>query len=406
MASRTLSNSPRATYGSVFSVREFRALYVAHVASMLGDVVAAVALTVLVFERTGSSLLAALTFSLVFVPYLVGGVLLSALVDRLPPRPTLVACHLASAALVAVMAIPGMPIWALLALLVALGLIAPVFSGVRAAILPDLLPDRSQYVLGRALMRMVAQGSQVFGNALGGALLLLLHPGGALVVDAVSFALSALLVQLGTRSRPAATGAAEVSVVRDSLAGMRAVLAHRPVRRLLLLGWLLPACAVAPEALAAPYVRLLGEPVGAVGLLLAAMPAGTVVADLAGGRLLGPVGQRRLLVPAALLICLPLVAFAIEPELPLALGLLALTGLGFAYGLALDRMVLDAAPERLRARVLALEGPVLMFAQGAAFAVWGALGEVIPLPLVVAAAGGCGLLGVAWLRPPRAAASP
>ncbi len=406
MASRTLSNSPRATYGSVFSVREFRALYAAHVASMLGDVVAAVALTVLVFERTGSSLLAALTFSLVFVPHLVGGVLLSALVDRLPPRPTLVACHLASAALVAVMAVPGMPIWALLTLLVALGLIAPVFSGVRAAILPDLLPDRSQYVLGRALMRMVAQGSQVFGNALGGALLLLLHPGGALVVDAVSFALSALLVQLGTRSRPAATGAAEVSVVRDSLAGMRAVLAHRPVRRLLLLGWLLPACAVAPEALAAPYVRLLGEPVGAVGLLLAAMPAGTVVADLAGGRLLGPVGQRRLLVPAALLICLPLVAFAIEPELPLALGLLALTGLGFAYGLALDRMVLDAAPERLRARVLALEGPVLMFAQGAAFAVWGALGEVIPLPLVVAAAGGCGLLGVAWLRPPRAAASP
>jgi len=401
MASHTLTDSPRATYGGVFAVRNFRALYAAHVVSMLGDVVAAVALTVLVFERTGSTLLAALTFSLVFVPYLVGGVLLSALVDRLPPRPTLVACHLASAALVAVMAVPGMPIWALLVLLVALGLIAPVFSGVRAAILPDLLPDRSQYVLGRALMRMVAQGSQVFGNALGGVLLLVLHPGGALVVDAVSFALSALLVRFGTGSRPAAAPATGTGLVRDSLAGARDVLAYRPVRRLLLLAWALPACTVAPEALAAPYVRLLGGPVAAVGLMLAAMPAGTVVADLVGGRLLGAAGQRRLLVPAALLTSLPLVVFAIEPELPVALGLLALTGLGFAYGLALDRMVLDLAPEHLRGRVLALEGPVLMFAQGVAFAVWGALGEVLPVPVVVAVAGGCGLLAVAWLRPPR-----
>lgn len=403
MASGTV-NSPRATYGGVFAVREFRALYAAHVASMLGDVVAAVALTVLVFNRTGSSLLAALTFSLVFVPYLLGGVLLSSVVDRLPARSTLVACHLASAALVAVMAVPGMPIGALLVLLVALGLIAPVFSGVRAAILPDLLPDRSQYVLGSALMRMVAQGSQVFGNALGGALLLVLHPSGALAVDAASFAVSALLVRFGTRSRPAAIRSAGSGPVRDSLSGMRAVLTHRPVRRLLLLVWLLPACTVAPEALAAPYVRLLGEPVGAVGLLLAAMPAGTVVANLLVGRLLGAAGQRRLLVPAALLTSLPLIVFVVEPGLQVALGLLGLTGLGFAYALALDRAILEVAPEHLRGRVLAILGPVLMFAQGTAFAVWGALGEVLPLRLVIVVAGCCGLLTVACLRPPRAAA--
>lgn len=401
MSPGTLADAPRATYSGVFAVGEFRALYAAHVVSMLGDVVAAVALTVLVFQRTGSSLLAALTFSLVFVPYLVGGVLLSALVDRLPARMTLVASHLGSAVLVGVMAIPGMPVWALLALLVGLGLIAPVFSGVRAAILPDLLPDRSQYVLGRALMRMVAQGSQVFGNAVGGALLLVLHPSGALVLDAASFALSALLVRFGTRPRPPATPAAATGLVRDSLSGMRAVLAHRPVRRLLLLAWLLPTATIAPEALAAPYVGLLGEPVAAVGLLLAAMPAGTVVADVVGGRLLGASGQRRLMVPAAALTALPLLVFAMQPRLPLAVGLLAVTGLGFGYGLGLDRMILDVAPEHLRGRVLALEGPVLMFVQGLAFAVWGALGEVLPVPAVIALAGGCGLLAVACLRPPR-----
>lgn len=398
MATRTKTTG-RTTYREVFAVGEFRALYAAHVASMLGDVVAAVALTVLVFERTGSPLLSALTFSLVFLPQLVGGVLLSAVVDRLPARTTLVACHIASAALVGVMAVPGMPIWALLVLLVGLGLVAPIFSSVRASILPDVLPDRSQYVLGSALLRMVAQGSQVLGNAVGGGLLVFLRPHGALLLDAASFALSALLVYLGTRPRPTVAAAAGSSLVGDSLSGVRAVLAHRHVRRLLLLGWLLPACAVAPEALAVPYVHLVGEPVSAVGLFLAAMPAGTVLADLVVGRLVGATTQRRLLVPAALLTCLPLPVLAARPALPLTLALLVASGLGFAYGLAVDRMLLDVTTPALRGRVLAVQGPVLMFVQGAAFAVWGALGEVLPVPLVIAFAGASGLLTVAAFRP-------
>ena len=40
---------------------------------MLGDVVAAVALAVLVYEPTGSPALAALTFTAAFVPYLFSG---------------------------------------------------------------------------------------------------------------------------------------------------------------------------------------------------------------------------------------------------------------------------------------------------------------------------------------------
>ncbi len=398
----TPGSSGLATYGQVFGIGEFRALFAAHVVSMLGDVVAAVALTVLVFERTGSPLLAALTFSLVFVPALVVGVLLSSAVDRLPARAALLTCHLVSAALVGVMAVPGMPIWVLLVLLLALGLVAPVFTSVRASILPDVLPDRSQYVLGRALLRMVAQGAQVVGNGVGGLLLLVLRPNGALALDAASFALSAALVQLGTRRRPAVALHVETSLLRDSLSGVRAMLAHRGIRRLLLLSWMVPVFEVAPEALAAPYVHLIGEPVSAVGLLLAAMPAGTVLADLGGGRLLGPGAQRRLLFPTALLTCLPLLFFAAKPALPLALGLLVASGLGFVYGLGLDRLVLDVAPERLRGRVLAVQGPVLMFVQGAAYAVWGALGQVLPVPLVIAAAGGCGLLTVALLRPDHA----
>lgn len=216
MSSTAAAEPERARYRDVLGQSEFRALFGAHVASMTGDVVAAAALTVLVYQRTSSPLLASLTFSLVFAPHLLSGALVAAVIDRLPARATLVACHLASAVLVAAMALPGLPLPALFALLLGLGLLAPIFSGIRAALLPDLLPDRAQYVLGRSLLRLVAQGSQVGGNAIAAALLVVLHPSGALLVDAASFLLSALLVRAGTRPRrphrPRSSRPAQVSV--------------------------------------------------------------------------------------------------------------------------------------------------------------------------------------------------
>src|ERR1700712_3430081 len=95
---------PAPGYRAAFAVPEFRPLFAAYVLSLLGDVVAAVALTVLVFQRTGSPFLAGLTFTLAFVPSLVGGTLLNSLVDRFPPRRLMITCDLVSAGMVAVMA--------------------------------------------------------------------------------------------------------------------------------------------------------------------------------------------------------------------------------------------------------------------------------------------------------------
>ena len=49
----------RATFGEVFAITEFRALWLAQVLSVAGDQLARVALTLLVYERTHSPLLAA-----------------------------------------------------------------------------------------------------------------------------------------------------------------------------------------------------------------------------------------------------------------------------------------------------------------------------------------------------------
>src|ERR1700691_4079601 len=184
----------RARYGKLLRSREFRTIFVADIVSMLGNVVAAVALTVLIYERTGSPALAASVMALAFLPYLLGGVLLGAAADRLPARRALVVCDLLSAVLVAAMVIPGMPVAALLGLLFANGLLAPVYQGVRSAVLPDVLPPGPGYILGRSMMRMVAQSAQIVGFGAGGLLLPLLSPRGALAFDAASFAASAVLL--------------------------------------------------------------------------------------------------------------------------------------------------------------------------------------------------------------------
>jgi MFS family permease len=397
-----------ARYRDVFGVAEFRALYAAFVTSMLGDVIAAVSLTVLVFERTGSPALAAATFSLAFIPYLAGGALLSGLVERLPARRVLVTCDLVSAAIVAVMAVPAVPIPLLFVLLFVLSLIAPLFAGVRAATLPEVLPAAAPFVLGRSVLRLSSQVVQVAGNAVGGLLLLAVSPHGALALDAATFLVSAALLRFGTRDRPPRrTGTPESgSLLRDSLGGLRRLLARPALRRLFLFGWLLPACTIAPEGLAAPYTHSIGRSAAAVGIFLAGNPAGTALADLLAARVLRLPTQLRIVTPAALLACVPLLLFAPSPGLWVAVVLLFVSGLGSAYAPGFDQQLVAAAHEdEGRGHALALYTAGLLGLQGVGVLVWGLIAEIVAPAYVIPIAAGCGLLVVALLRPRQPASA-
>jgi predicted MFS family arabinose efflux permease len=396
----TAAAPPRARYGRVLGVAEFRVIFVANIASMLGSVVASVALTVLVYQQTRSPALAASVMALSFLPYLVGGVLFGAAADRLPPRRVLVACEVLSGGLVACMVIPGMPLPALLVLLFGTGLVSPVFQSVRSAVLADVLPPGPDYILGRSLMRMVAQGAQVAGYGAGGLLLAVMSPRGALTIDAVALAASGLVLRFGMAARPAAAPERpQGSMARDSLAGLRAAFSHRPTRRVMLFSWLVPACAVAPEALAAPYAAHIGQPTRVAGYLLTAIPVGTIVADVIVARFLPTRLQRAAIAPAALLSFAPLAGFAVSPRLGLALALLVVAGLGSAWAAGIDGALLDATPPQLRNRALALSTTGLMFTQGAGFALWGVVGQYVPLPVTIPLAAVAGTVVVLTLRP-------
>ncbi|HWO68791.1 MAG TPA: MFS transporter, partial [Umezawaea sp.] len=70
------------TLRALVSDREFRGLWIGSTVSTAGDQLAAVALSLLVFERTGSPLWTALTWSLTLFPPLIAGPLLGWLADR------------------------------------------------------------------------------------------------------------------------------------------------------------------------------------------------------------------------------------------------------------------------------------------------------------------------------------
>ena len=69
--------SARTTFSEVLRVREFRWLWLAGVQSLLGDQLARVALSVLVFDRTRSPFETAIVYGLTFAPSIIGGIGLS-----------------------------------------------------------------------------------------------------------------------------------------------------------------------------------------------------------------------------------------------------------------------------------------------------------------------------------------
>src|SRR5689334_5924408 len=212
----------------VFAVAEFRALWLAQLLSIIGDQFARVALTVLVFDRTRSALLAAVTFVVSVVPMFIGGVTLAWLADRHPRRAVMIICDLIRCALVLLMAVPGVPLAVMVMLLFVVTLAGAPFNSARAAIYPDVL-DGEKYVLGIAISLTTVQFAQVVGFALGGAIAGFLGTRISLVIDAATFAVSGFIVQSRVRPRPvpAARRSERPARVAGVLAGTRLVFTNR-----------------------------------------------------------------------------------------------------------------------------------------------------------------------------------
>ncbi|MBT2211822.1 MFS transporter [Actinomadura sp. NEAU-AAG7] len=397
----------RAGYRDALAEPRFRVLFGTRTLAIAADTLRMIALSVLVYGRTGSPLLAAVAYGIGFLPQLVGGALLGSLADRLRPRGLIAGAYALEAGAALALGLLEMPVAAALALVAVVACATPVFAGASNRLVAEVL-DGDAYVLGRSLMTMASAAAQLLGLAFGGLAVAAAGARHALLVAAAAHLAAALLVRLRLPDLPPPPGAGGGSVVGESWAGNRRLLADPAVRALLLAQWLPPAFVAGAEGLLVPYAGVRGYGDAAAGALLACSAAGMLLGNLAGGRLLGPAARERLAVPLMALFGLPLLPLALPLPLAAAAALVLLCGCGFAYELGVQRPFVDALPEDGRGQAFGLLSTGLMTLQGVGPVALGALAEVLTVGQALACAGAATSLTALCLRGPlrRAAGVP
>lgn len=392
------------TWSSVLADREYATLWLAYALSLAGDQLARVALAVLVFDATGSAAATALAYAVTFLPWLVGGPLLAGLGDRYPRRTVLVACDALAAVLLVVMALPGIGLVTMGALLFLVVTLAAPFTAARSALVRDLFPDDERYAAATALTTVTIQLAQVAGFAAGGLLVAVLGARQALLVDAVTFAASAVLIRLRVRQRAAAAAGPGRRHWADVRAGAWLVFGDPRLRALTLFAWLAAFHVHSvPSGLVVPYAAERGAGPLAVGLLLAAATLGSGVAMVVLTTWVPPPRRLRLMAPLAVLAAAALVPCLLDPPLPVVGLLWLVAGLGTGYQLAANVAFVSTVPGERRAQAFGMVSAGLAAGQGIGVVVGGLLAEVADPAVVVGASGVAGLVAVLALLSTRSA---
>jgi predicted MFS family arabinose efflux permease len=296
------------------------------------------------------------------------------------------------------------------ALLAMVQLLYAPFSSARNAVLPAILSG-DRFVAGLALVRTTNQLGMVIGFGAGGALATALGTHTTLLIDAATFAVSALLVGFGVRAHRPPQGDGPVTSaarawwtsVRD---GFALVSTDRKLRALVAL-----ACTsgfyVVPEGIAVPYANQIHGNATAVGLLLAANPIGAVIGMVALQRV-RPDWRVRLMGPLAVATCLVLLPTALAPVLAISMLLWIANGLFSAYDMVTNATFVQLTPDASRGQAIGLASAAMQGAQGLGVVLAGLLAQTLAPGTVVGLAAVLGsiaalLAAVAWTHADRGA---
>ena len=308
----------------------------------------------------------------------------------------MIACDLVRCALVLVMAIPGVPLAGLVTLLFLVTLVGAPFTSARAAIYPDVLAG-DRYVMGTAVTLTTYQFAQVIGFAAGGAIVGFFGTRLSLIIDAATFAVSALIVRAWVRSRPAPAPGVTMSrpgwpasSPAPGLSSPARPCAHRCSSA----GWrrsTTPQRAWSPRSPGTCTAARLPS-----GVILAAQALGRDLgrdrvqplpgpADTAAGH--GPARCRGLRV---------LALFFLQPGLPGSLLILFASGLAAAYQIAANAAFVSAAPQEQRSQAFGLAQGGMSLGQGIVMILAGAAADHYSPAWVIAVCGAVGAVVALW----------
>ncbi|MFF3466675.1 MFS transporter [Streptomyces sp. NPDC002619] len=361
------SRPRNSSYQALFRTPEFTPLFLASAAQTAAGTVSALALGTLVYRATESPLLSAVSMFGPSLAQMLGATFFMSGADRLPPRSTLAGISLAFAAGTAVLALPGLPVAGIFAVVLVLGLVASLGGGVRWGLLTEILA-KDGYLLGRSVFNMLSGVMQVIGFAVGGVLVAVLSPRTALLLATVLYLAAALVARLGLSVRPPrAAGRPSVAATWRT----NAVLWSARPRRLTYLGlWIPNGLVVGCESLYVSYAP------HDAGTLFACGAFGMLAGDLTVGRLVPGEVRGRLATPLLVLLAAPYLLFALHPAVPVAAVCATLASVGFGASLVQQERLMSLIPDELSGHALGLHSAGMLTMQGVSAALAGSVAQL------------------------------
>jgi MFS family permease len=377
----------KVTFSEIFAVGEYSVLFSATQLSWIGDYMARAAVMAIVFIQTGSIALAAAAFAITYAPWVLGGPFLATLAERLRYRKVMVVCDLLRALMIALVALPGMPLPAMLALVFGVAMLAPPAQAARSAVMPLVLTGE-RVVLGIAVSAASGQATQVIGY-MAGALIAGINPRVALLINAGTFLTSAVILQFGLRDRPPAMRAEDRSnLLRETGEGFRVVFGTPALRVIAVIVFASVLWVIIPEGLAIGWAEHLADDAGRrgiyQGLIMVSNPLGVVFGGLVISRLLRPSMRRRLVPVFAVLAPLSLVPALADPGIASVVAMVTISGLVMAGMVpTLNGVFVQILRHGYRARAFGVMNSGVQVIQGVAVFLAGLLTEWWPLHQVV-----------------------
>jgi predicted MFS family arabinose efflux permease len=377
--------------------RDFRRLFFASVISLGGDWFLFVALGGLVYEVTGKATSVGVLIVSQELPVFLATPWAGWLADHLDRRRLMIVCDVARTAIcVAFLLVGPADLWLGYLLLAALSVFAAVFDPASSAATPNVV-EPADLPTANALNGSLWGTMLAVGAALGGLIATVFGRDTAFIADAVSFALSAVLLA-GIR-RPFSEGRGErIGVLEATRETVRYARADHRVLALISVkfGFGAAAGVLALIPVFAKGVFHAGD-IG-FGILMAARGVGALIGPFIGHRLSGP-GHRRLLAAIAVALAvfgLSYMSLGLAGSLPVAALAVLAAHLGggaqwvlSSYGL--QRLV----PDRIRGRIFSFDFALITLSLGASSLLGSSLSDALGPRPAVAIVGGVAVLWAA-----------
>jgi MFS family permease len=365
-----------------------RVFFAALAQSSIGTGAGYVALLLVAYERFHSAWAISLVLTADLLPAVILGPVFGAAGDRWSRRTCMVVADAVRASAFAGLAVVG-SFEATLALALLAGAGTALFTPSALAAVPGVV-ERRRAAAATSLYGALTHFGVTVGPALAGAMLLAGGPQVVLLANALTFALSALmLARLAFGDHPAAaerrSGARLPSLLGEARAGIRAAAAMRGVRVVILASTAALFCGGLFNVAELPFAKgNLGASAPGYAVLVALFGIGLVAGSLVGAGGGPPRRLKRRYLVGLLLMGTGALASGLAPAFGTALTAFPLVGFGNGLMLVYERLLIQTTvPDALMGRVFGTRDAlasaafaIAFLAAGAAVSVLGARGTI------------------------------